>query len=255
MNLGKLDGRTALITGAARGQGAAHARLFAAEGARVVLADILDREGEEQSEALSSEGYDAVYQHLDVSSEDDWSTAIARTSEVYGPVDVLVNNAGVVDTKSVTDESFEEWQRTISINQTGAFLGMKYAIGEMRGNGGGAIVNISSIYGIVGADGYAAYLASKAAVHILTKSAAITYARDGIRANSVHPGIVHTAMLDEELADLPPGTLDELVAATPMGRGAKPEEISRCVLFLVSDDASYVNGAELVVDGGMLAGR
>jgi NAD(P)-dependent dehydrogenase (short-subunit alcohol dehydrogenase family) len=193
--------------------------------------------------------------HLDVSVSDDWQSAMETVKRKYGALNILVNNAGIVDVKSIIDEPVGEWERTIAINQTGVFLGMKHGIGEMRAAGGGVIVNISSIYGLVGAEGYAAYLASKAAVHLLTKSAAISYARDGVRANSVHPGIVYTPMLDEELADLPPGALDELVASTPMGRGAQPVEVSRCVLFLASDDASYVNGAELVVDGGMLAGR
>jgi NAD(P)-dependent dehydrogenase (short-subunit alcohol dehydrogenase family) len=245
----RLAGHVALITGGARGQGAAHGRLFAEHGARVLLGDVLDEEGAAHAEQLRSAGLDVHYRHLDVTSAEQWQVAIDDAEQHWGRLDVLVNNAGIIGSmRGVVDEHLDAWHAVIAVNQTGVFLGMKYAIPAMRRAGGGSIINTCSIWGIRGARNYIAYQASKGAVQLMTKSAAITHATDNIRVNTVVPGRVATAMSASE-ADSPNDTL----AATPLGRGAQPEEIAYAVLYLASDESRFVTGTDLVVDGGYLA--
>jgi NAD(P)-dependent dehydrogenase (short-subunit alcohol dehydrogenase family) len=246
----RLAGKVALISGGARGQGASHGRVFAQEGARVLLGDVLDDLGEATARELRDEGLDAQYTHLDVASAADWAAAVKQARRTWGKLDVLVNNAGIVGSMAgVVEETEEAWAHTIAVNQTGVWLGMKYAIPAMRTAGGGAIVNTCSIWGMVGAETYIAYQASKGAVQLMTKSAALTYVRDNIRVNSVCPGLVMTPLAEEEGEE----SNAAVIAATPMGRGAQSSEISWGVLYLVSDEASYVTGTELVIDGGFLA--
>ena len=246
----RLDGKVALITGGARGQGAEHGRLFAEEGARVVLGDVLDDEGEELVEVLAAEDRDVSYVHLDVADEESWKGAIAFIEERLGALHVLINNAGVLGTmKGVADEDRSQWDRAVAINQTGVMLGMKHSIPLLKRAGGGSIINTSSIWGTVGTEEYVAYQATKGAVLQLTRSAALTYAGDGIRVNSVSPGMVMTPML----ADEPEEGIAEVERITPLGRGAEPREVSYGMLFLASDESSYVTGINMPVDGGFLA--
>lgn len=243
---GRLDGKVAIITGAARGQGAAEARRFAAEGARVVLGDVLDADGE----AVAAEIGDAArYVHLDVSSEADWSTAVAA-AEAMGPLTVLVNNAGILRFTSIADTTLDEYLQVISVNQVGTFLGMRAAIEPMTRAGGGSIVNISSIDGIGSKNGLVSYSSSKGAVRAMTKTAALELGHLGIRVNSVHPGGVFTPMT----GDTPVEWLDAAHAHLPLRRVGRVEEIATMVVFLASDEASYCTGGEFVVDGGWLAG-
>lgn len=249
-----LDGSVVIVTGGARGMGAAHTRRFAAEGAKVALID-LDPTGEELAAELSEGGADVQFRRMDVSCGGEWKSLVDDLEACHGRVDVLVNNAGVLDLADAVECSEDSWQRTIDVNQKGAFLGMKHVVPAMRRAGGGSIVNISSVYGLVGAVGYMAYCASKGAVTLMTKAAAVTYGPDKVRVNSVHPGVVFTEMLEAELAGLPETALEDFLAATPLRRGADPDEVSSCVLFLASAQSSFVTGVELVVDGGLLAGR
>ncbi len=246
---GRVEDKVALITGASRGQGAAHAALLAREGASVVLADVLDEEGAATTAALVDDGLSASYVHLDVTQDADWRAAVALAEERYGKLDVLVNNAGVHGMPGILEETDEHWDRVVAINQTGVFLGMRAAIPAMQRAGGGSIVNISSIWGAVGAEANIAYQASKGAVLQMTRSAALSYVGDGIRANSVCPGLVLTPMLDDE----GPGVEAAVAALTPMKRGAQAQEISPGVLYLASEESSFVTGTELVIDGGFLA--
>jgi len=247
---GRVEGKVALISGGARGQGASHGRLLAEHGARVVLGDILDEAGEQTAAQLREAGLEARYVHLDVTRLDDWDAAVSVAEQAYGKLDVLVNNAGITGSASVVDCSLEEWHSVIAVNQTGTFLGTQRVIPAMRRAGGGSIVNVSSVIGALGTEYMIAYQASKAAVHLLTRAAAVTLAPD-IRVNSVTPGgVVGTAML----AGLDQEWLKERFAAYPMGRGARPEEVSYAVLFLASDESSFTTGADLRVDGGALAG-
>ncbi|MCU0310881.1 MAG: glucose 1-dehydrogenase [Acidimicrobiales bacterium] len=243
---GRLAGKVALVTGAARGQGEAEARLFAAEGAQVVLADVLDAEGEAVAADI---GPAARYVHLDVSREDDWRDAMAVVAEI-GPLSVLVNNAAILRFSAITDTSLEDYLRVIMVNQVGTFLGMKAAIGPMTEAGGGSIVNISSIDGIGSKNSLVAYSSSKGAIRSMTKTAALELGQFGIRVNSVHPGGVFTPMNGDIAKDV----FDAAHRQLPLARSAMPEEIATMVLFLASDEASYCTGAEFVVDGGWLAG-
>jgi NAD(P)-dependent dehydrogenase (short-subunit alcohol dehydrogenase family) len=247
---GRMRGKVAIVTGAARGQGAAHSRLLAEEGAKVVLADVLDEQGHAVEQELRDAGLEVVYVHLDVSSDEDWAAAVEIARERFGGLHVLVNNAGIVGTTAgVEAESLEGWQQIVAVNQTGVFLGMKHAIPLMKRAGGGSIVNTSSIWGVAGTEEYIGYQATKGAVRLMTRSAALTHAGDNIRVNSVVPGLVMTPMLDDE----PEDAIAAVVDMTPLGRGADPREISYGVLFLASDEASFVTGTDLVVDGGFLA--
>ena len=247
----RLEGKVALISGGARGQGACEGRLFAQEGAKVVLTDILDEEGEAVAAEIRQQGGDAIYVHLDVTQEQQWQDVIQATVDRYGKLDVLVNNAGIFPMVRVEDTSVELWDQVMDINVTGVFLGTKHAIPAMRVAGGGSIINISSVAGLVGGSRAAAYSASKGAVRILTKGTAVQYAADGIRANSVHPGVIETPLTREYLAD--PRNRRDREAKTPLGRIGTPEDVAYGVLYLASDESSFVTGSELVIDGGRTA--
>jgi len=247
----RLKGKVALISGGARGQGAAEARLFVGEGAKVVIADVLDdlcRKTAAQINA-SSNSKSAIAVHLDVTRAADWRAAVETCEREFGGLDILVNNAGIANVKGVEETSEEEWDLVVNINQKGVWLGMKSAVPAMRKRGAGSIINISSIYGLVGSPGSTAYHGTKGAVRLLSKSAAIEYAPDKIRVNSIHPGLILTPMLGVVTRE----ELQPLIDATPLKRGAEPEEVGWCAVFLASDEASFVTGSELVVDGGYTA--
>jgi NAD(P)-dependent dehydrogenase (short-subunit alcohol dehydrogenase family) len=237
----RLAGRTALISGGARGQGAAHGRRLAEEGAAVILGDVLVEEGEAHAAELRAAGHRVEFLRLDVTVPSDWAAAV----EHAGRLDILVNNAGVVRVAPIVDETDAGWERTMAVNATGVFYGMRAAIPALRRAGGGSIINVASIYGPVGAPGYVAYTASKGAVIAMTKVAALEHAHEGIRVNAICPGPVRSPMSEEEG--------DAAVGVTPLGRRAEPEEISSAVAFLASDEAVYMTGAELAIDGGYLA--
>jgi NAD(P)-dependent dehydrogenase (short-subunit alcohol dehydrogenase family) len=239
----------ALITGAARGQGATEAEHFCREGARVVLADVRDTEGEERAAALRSAGHEALYRHLDVSLEGDWELAIGAAESEFGPLDVLVNNAGIVSFSGVADCSPEEWNEILAVNQTGVFFGMHAAMPSMRRAGAGSIVNVSSIFAVNAVRGYFAYQASKGAVVQMTRAAAVELAPDGIRVNCVLPGLIVTPMTETE----PEESVAANIEMTPLGRGGEAEEVASGVLYLASDEASFVTGAVLPIDGGYTA--
>ena len=246
----RLKGKVALISGGARGQGAAEARLFVAEGAKVVIGDVLDDDCRKAAAAINARySTSAVALYLDVTRAADWMTAVAACEREFGGLDILVNNAGIANVRGIEDTSEEEWDAVVNINQKGVWLGMKHAIPAMRKRGGGSIINISSIYGLIGSSGSAAYHGAKGAVRLLTKSAAIQYAPDKIRVNSIHPGLILTPMLNIVTRE----ELQPLIEATPLKRGAQPEEVGWCAVFLASDEASFVTGSELVVDGGYTA--
>lgn len=249
--MGRLSGKVALISGGSRGQGEAEAKLFSSEGAKVVLGDILDREGSRVESEINESGGEAIYVHLDVTSKDDWDSAVKRTLESYGRVDILVNNAGISQRKLVHETTVDEWDRVQDINSKGVFLGTKAVIPAMRAVGGGSIVNISSIAGIVGLTSSASYSASKGAVRLLTKSTAVQYGPEGIRCNSVHPGFIDTEMNrawleDEEIRA-------ERLKMTPLNMFANSYDVALAVLYLSSDESRYVTGSELVIDGGIIA--
>jgi len=232
--------------------GAAEAKLFAQEGAKVVIGDVLDDEGRMTESEINETGGECLFVRLDVASEDSWAAAISATISRFGKLDVLVNNAGVVTRGSVEDTTLEEYDRIMDINAKGVFLGTKTAIPELRKAGGGSIVNISSISGNIGqSDVRAVYNASKGAVRIFTKSAAIQYAGQGIRVNSVHPGDIDTPMAQARLND--PQLQREAEANSPLGRTGRPEEVAYGVLYLASDESSFVTGSELMIDGGYTA--
>lgn len=245
MSTPRLAGRTALVTGAARGQGASHAERLASEGARVLACDVLDTEGKETAARLQQAGYDVEFLHLDVTSAADWARAVEHARTATGRLDVLVNNAGIIHVTPLIEESAEDWNRTLAVNVTGALLGMQAAVPLMRRHGG-SIINTASIFGVVGAHGYAAYCASKGALIALTKTAALELAADGIRVNALCPGGVNTPMNENEKEG-------GVIPQTPLGRRAHVREISGAVAFLASDDASFTTGTELTVDGGFLA--
>ena len=245
--MGRLGGKVAVITGGARGQGAAEARLFVAEGAKVVIGDVLDGEGEVLAKEL---GDDALYVHHDVTDEDEWRNVVETALDRFGSVDVLVNNAGVFSLAPITSTSLEEYRRTIDVNQVGVFLGMKAVAPTMVAQAAGSIVNISSVAGLKGSALTIAYGASKWAVRGMTKIAAKELSPFGVRVNSVHPGLIETTMLAEIDAIT---TRASMTASIPMGRVAEAEEVARLVLWLASDESGYSTGAEFVVDGGMTA--
>jgi NAD(P)-dependent dehydrogenase (short-subunit alcohol dehydrogenase family) len=247
----RLKGKVGLISGGARGQGAAEARLFVEEGAKVVIGDVLDDLCKRTADEINSKaGIRAVVPlHLDVTRAADWRAAVDSCEREFGGLDILVNNAGIYNVNGVEETSEEEWDSIVNINQKGVWLGMKAAVPAMRRRGSGSIINISSIYGIIGSAGSAAYHGTKGAVRLLTKAAAAQYASDKIRVNSVHPGVILTPMVDL----VPRAEMQPLIEMAPMKRGAQPEEVGWCVVFLASDEASFVTGSELVVDGGYTA--
>ncbi|GAA3243168.1 SDR family NAD(P)-dependent oxidoreductase [Streptomyces lavendulae] len=257
--MGKLDGRVVLITGAARGQGEQEARLFAAEGARVVLGDVLDEQGAAVAEDIGEDR--ARYVRLDVSREEDWAAAVALAKEAFGPVSGLVNNAGILRFNELTATPLEEFRQVIEVNQVGAFLGIKTLAPEIGAAGGGTIVNTSSYTGLTGMAYVGAYAATKAAILGLTRVAALELAARNIRVNAMCPGAVDTPMANPGLLD-PAGITDEARDAmadlykrvVPLGRVGRPEEIARLALFLTGDDSSYITGQPFVADGGWMAG-
>ncbi len=247
--MGRLDGKVALVSGAARGMGECEARLFVREGAKVVLGDVLDEIGQQVAADLTRQGEAATYVHLDVTAESQWQQAVATAERLYGKLDILVNNAGIVRMAPLDETSLDAWNEVITINQTGVFLGMKHVIPAMRRAGGGSIINISSVAGLVGLPNIPAYQASKGAVRLLTKNAAVQYAKEKIRVNSIHPGRIETPMT----ANLTPERRAMVLDLTPLGRDGKPEEVAYGVLYLACDESSFVTGAELVIDGGFTA--
>ena len=247
----RLQGKVVLITGGARGQGAAEARLFAHEGAKVVIADVLDADGLAVAAEIAELGGEARYLHLDVTDEDQWRQAVQETVQAYGKLDVLVNNAAIWRRGFVAEESSEQWDDILDINAKGVFLGTKAAIPEMRKAGGGSIVNISSTAGLAGSRTSSAYSASKGAVRLFTKSTAVQYGAEGIRANSIHPGPIDTAMGDQVWPDA--DSREEVIERTVLKRIGRPEDIANGALFLASDESSFMTGSELVIDGGLTA--
>ncbi|WP_181801115.1 SDR family NAD(P)-dependent oxidoreductase [Streptomyces shenzhenensis] len=246
----RVRGKVTIITGAARGQGEAHSRLFAEEGAAVLMTDVLDDAGEAVAKELREAGHDVRYLHMDVTAESDWLAVVAEAEQRWGHVDILLNNAGIVGSMKPADqEDLGAWTKLTAINQQGVYLGIKHVVPAMRRAGGGSIVNTCSINGSVGAPGSFSYQASKGAVLMMTRAAALEYVGDNIRVNSVSPGLVMTAMAEEEGEE----SNRAFAAATPMRRGAQPREISYGVLFLASDEASYVTGTDLFIDGGYTA--
>ncbi|MGV9560970.1 SDR family NAD(P)-dependent oxidoreductase [Streptomyces sp. NPDC003480] len=254
--MGRLDGRVVLVTGAARGQGEQEARLFAAEGARVVLADVLDDQGEALAEELGQR-----YVHLDVGREADWAAAVAGAKEAYGRVDGLVNNAGILRFNALVDTPLDEFMQVVQVNQVGCFLGIRTVAPEIAAAGGGTIVNTASYTAMTGMAAVGTYTATKHAVLGLTRVAAIELAPRGIRVNALCPGAIDTPMSNPALLDPDAdpeemsGALDELYRGlVPLGRIGRPEEVARLALFLTSDDSSYITGQPFVIDGGWLAG-
>jgi len=248
----RLAGKVALVSGGASGMGLSEATIFAREGAKVVIADVLEAEGKQVADKIVAGGGQARFVKLDVTSEAEWDAAVKATVSAFGKLDVLVNNAGISGTYDSDMLSSAAWDKVMSINAKGVFLGMKHVIPLMKQAGGGVIVNISSISGFVGQDGvHMAYNASKGAVRIMTKTAAVQFAPDGIRVNSVHPGFMPPMRTSKTSAD--PEWRAKMLAAVPMKRAGRVEEVAYAVLFLASDEASYITGTELVVDGGYLA--
>jgi 3(or 17)beta-hydroxysteroid dehydrogenase len=247
----RLTGKVALITGGASGMGRSEAMIFAHEGAKVAVGDVLEAEGRDVVDHITKAGGQARFVKVDVTNETDWQAAVQAAVAAFGKLDILVNNAGISGSGPDT-MSVDVWNKVMDINAKGVFLGMKYAIPAMQQAGGGAIVNISSISGFVGQDRiHMAYNASKGAVRIMTKSAAVQYAKDGIRVNSVHPGVMPPMRTSQASAD--PEWRAKMLRVIPLKREGRVEEVANAVLFLASDDASYITGTELVVDGGLLA--
>ena len=251
--MGRLDGKVAIVSGAARGQGEAEARRFAEEGARVILGDVLDERGQQVADEL---GDAARYVHLDVTSEADWSGAVAEAERAFGPVTVLVNNAGILKFAPLAEMSLDDYLAVIDVNQVGCFLGMRAVTPSMQRAGGGSIVNISSINGLVGYPGTMGYTASKFAIRGMTKAAAVELGALGIRVNSIHPGPVDTEMVRPAGMEGMPTAEEQaaMFSSYPLRRNAQPIEMARVALFLASDRSSYCTGSEFLADGGMLAG-
>lgn len=251
--MGRLDGKVALISGAAGGQGAVEAKVFAAEGAKLVFGDIRDDEGRAVEADIRAAGGEASYVHLDVTKEDDWRAAVATAVERYGALNILINNAGIVIPRvPIEERTEEEWDRVLAVNAKGVFLGTKHAIPAMRAAGGGSIVNIASVAGMgQSTHQEPAYAASKGAVRLFSKVTATQHAKDRIRCNSVYPGPIDTDMIRAAMSK--PGVLEERLTRVPMGRLGTIEEVVNVVLFLASDEASYMTGSEVLVDGGAVS--
>ena len=244
--MGRLDGKVAVITGAARGQGLSEAQMFVSEGAQVVMTDVLDDVGQREAEALG-----ASYMNLDVRDESGWQSVFDETITRTGKVDVLVNNAGIFHSASLLDTTVDDYDRVIDINQRGVFLGMRTAAAAMKEQGNpGSIINISSVAGLEGTRNCTAYCASTWAVRGLTKVAAQELGRFNIRVNSIHPGLIDTEMI-QELPYVQSGKLDLVLKQVPLGRAAQPDEVAALALFLASDESSYCTGSEFIVDGGV----
>jgi NAD(P)-dependent dehydrogenase (short-subunit alcohol dehydrogenase family) len=243
---GRLGGKVAIVTGAARGIGEAHARVFAEEGASVVITDVLDREGEKLAADLRADGLAASYRNLDVSSDEAWQAVVAETVAEFGALTTLVNNAAIFNAAGLEETTPEDWNRLTSVNLTGTFLGMRAAAPALRASGNGSIINIASLFAMVATTGYTSYHASKGGVRMLSKASALEYAKRGVRINSVYPGDTDTPAQGNLTAEERAGVL----ANVPMGYEADPRDIAYASLYLASDEARYVTGAEIVVDGG-----
>lgn len=250
--MGRVEGKVALVTGGAMGMGRTHSELLAAEGAQVFVCDIDEDMGNEVVSAITARGGKAGFIRLDVASEAEWSAAVEAVRGQAGRLDVLVNNAGILVLKPLHETSTEEWDRVFAVNVRGVFFGIRACVPLMKETGGGSIINISSIYGLVGAAGAGAYIASKGAVRLMTKSCAVDLADAGIRVNSVHPGVIDTPMT-KDLLHADEATRKAILGPTLLGRPSRPEEVSQAVLFLASDDSSFMHGSEVVVDGGYTA--
>ncbi|PNR97086.1 SDR family NAD(P)-dependent oxidoreductase [Petrotoga sp. 9PWA.NaAc.5.4] len=248
---GRLEGKVAIVTGAARGMGKAEAELFAKEGAKVVVADILEEEAKQVAENIKKNGKEAIAVKLDVSKAEEWKKLVDMVVEKWGKVDVLVNNAGILSMAGVEQLTEEEWDKVMNINAKSQFLGIKYVLPAMKKAGKGSIINISSIYGIIGSGAAAAYHASKGASRLLTKTVAAELAKYNIRVNSIHPGVIRTPMTDDLLKD--PNNAKGLLGTTVLGRPAEAIEVANGALFLASDESSFMTGSELVIDGGYTA--
>ena len=248
----RLENKVALISGGARGQGEVEAKLFAREGAKVVIGDILEDDGRRVEAEINELGGECVFVNLDVTQEADWERAVATAVARFGKLDVLVNNAGIFKLGKVEETTPELWDEIMDINSKGVFLGTKCAIPEMRSAGGGSIINISSVAGLIGTQYSAAYGASKGAVRLFTKSTATAYAREGIRANSIHPGVIETPMTTPNLLS-DDDARQRSIARHPLGRIGQPEDVAYGALFLASDESSFMTGSELVIDGGLSA--
>ena len=247
----RLAGKVAIITGAAGGMGAEEARLFGREGAKVVVADVIEDEGRQVESEIAAAGGEALFVRADVTSEADWQRLVEATLVRFGRLDILVNNAGLSSSSEADPLDSAGWRRIMDVNATGVFLGTKSVIPVMRAAGGGSIVNISSIMGFVGGEGgHPAYHASKGAVRIFTKAVAVRYGPDGIRVNSVHPGFMPPMRSARPRND---AQMQELIKQTPLRRTGEPIEVAYGVLFLASDEASFITGTELVIDGGFIA--
>lgn len=248
--MGRLDGKVAIITGAANGQGATEAALFAKEGAKVVATDLeIEALQEVVDQIRANNGESIAIQH-NVASEEEWKSVVAKGIEAFGKIDVLVNNAGVSEPRTLLDISMDQWQKVMDIDLTGCVLGMKYTIPEMQKAGGGSVINISSIGGLVGMAGTSPYTAAKGALRSLSKAAAVEYAKQNVRVNSVHPGIVVTPMIEEYFDEQAKQYYESL---TQLPRLGKPEDIAYGVLYLASDESSFMTGSEMVIDGGWTA--
>ena len=248
----RLENKVALISGGARGQGEVEAKLFAREGAKVVIGDILEDDGRRVEAEINELGGECVFVNLDVTQEADWERAVATAVARFGKLDVLVNNAGIFKLGKVEETTPELWDEIMDVNSKGVFLGTKCAIPEMRNAGGGSIINISSVAGLIGTQYSAAYGASKGAVRLFTKSTATAYAREGIRANSIHPGVIETPMTTPNLLS-DDDARQRSIARHPLGRIGQPEDVAYGALFLASDESSFMTGSELVIDGGLSA--
>ena len=247
----RLENKVALISGGARGMGAVEAKMFVQEGAKVVIGDVLDEDGKQTESEINETGGERVFVHLDVTDETAWQDAVAAAVDRFGKLDILVNNAGIARINNVEGTTSDEWDLVMDINAKGVFLGTKAAIPEIRKAGGGSIVNISSIAGLTGGR-TSSYAASKGAVRLLTKSTAIQYAGESIRCNSVHPGVIETPMTTPMMLNTQEGR-DLNASRHPLGRVGQPEDIAYGVLFLASDESSFMTGSELVIDGGLTA--
>jgi len=246
----RLENKVAFISGGGRGMGEVMAKLFAQEGASVVIGDVLEDEGKQVEAAINETGGNCLFVRLNVTDETQWQQAVVATVTRFGKLDILINNAGIYRTNKIENTSVEEWDQVLAINGKGVFLGTKAAIPEMRKAGGGSIINLSSVAGLVGSADSGAYNASKGAVRLLTKSTAIQYAKEGIRANSIHPGTIETPMTADLLSG--EGRRDR-INRTPLRRLGRADDVAYGALYLASDEASFVTGSELVIDGGRTA--
>ncbi|MBM7598998.1 cyclopentanol dehydrogenase [Virgibacillus halotolerans] len=244
----RLKDKVAIITGAANGQGAAEAKMFSENGAKVVMTDILEEELQNVANNIRGDKKSVLSLKHDVTSEKDWKHIINETKEHFGKIDILVNNAGIGSTKTIEEETIEGWEKVQKVNSNSVFIGIKYTAPEMKKSGGGSIINLSSVYGIIGVKGYSAYHASKGAIRSLSKTAAMEFAKHHIRVNSVHPGLIQTPMTESLFLD--PNIVEWMQSVTPWPRLGKPEDVANGVLFLASDESSFITGTELIIDGG-----